>query len=158
MQIPGISTWAAPQTTGHPLGLPGTVIPAVKDTRITASRATSDSAMGKDQNPPYTAPNPPRAMSGTSGDEPAAPPTIMQLKINSLLQEQAQERLEEVAETRQPAAQTTEVDAQADVPAQPATDAPQGTDAAEAGTDAQTSGYAAGLDTQTAEPRLSSFV
>ncbi|KMK66505.1 hypothetical protein [Puniceibacterium sp. IMCC21224] len=88
MLVPTLAPWAAPQTTGHPLGLPATT-PLPSTSRKVApvnQQSTSDTGLEQDKS---TA----RLWFEAQGrPDPAthiAPPSITQLKIIALLSEQA---------------------------------------------------------------------
>ncbi|MFZ5964927.1 hypothetical protein ACOXXX_18435 [Thalassococcus sp. BH17M4-6] len=85
MQISGTPPWAAPHSTGHPLGLPAAPDRPQSDTRIAAARDAAAAGSDPGQQRPFAHPTPQKA------DAPkTAPPSIMQLRITSHLQEQAQ--------------------------------------------------------------------
>lgn len=88
----------APQTTGHPAALPQELGRPTGDTRIAASQpggaagsARSDHSSG--DSPRHNARN---------REQASAPPTILQLKINTLLEEQQQRAQETAAEHAAP--------------------------------------------------------
>ncbi|WP_323763352.1 hypothetical protein [Marinovum sp.] len=99
MMFTAVLPLSAPHTTGHPAALPQDLERRQADTRVTAAKpgaeagdARSDRSTGQDT-PRHAA----------RGQEPAtAPPTILQLKINTMLQEQ-QQRLAEEARAQTPA-------------------------------------------------------
>ncbi len=85
-----VSPFTAPQTTGHPAALPQDPGHRPTDTRVPAVRAGADAtAAGSD-----TAGAQARPWS-QSRNRAAAPPTILQIKINTLLAEQQQRRAEQ---------------------------------------------------------------
>lgn len=122
MQISGNPTWAAPQTTGHPLGLPAAAQNIVKDTQIASARAASDSALGQGQGKPFLPGLPLKPP--VQGEPTVAPPSIMQIKISSLLQEQANARAEDTADSAEPARQENAQPAAPDAVAETAADKP----------------------------------
>lgn len=88
MQISGIPTWYAPQTTGHPLGLPEAQPRAAEKTRVVPITKRSDSnALSSEGRPPE------QFWRATDGDstptDHVAPPSIMQIRISRMLEEQA---------------------------------------------------------------------
>ena len=90
MLISGIPAWAAPQSTGHPQALPATPAPAASDSRVVALAGSKEASLG--QSGDGSAQD-----DGTASrkDQKAAPPTIMQIKIATMLQEQAEARADE---------------------------------------------------------------
>ncbi|MBS0125360.1 hypothetical protein [Thetidibacter halocola] len=96
MKLVGIPAWYAPHSTGHPLGLPE---PARKPPSVTvkpiAKRSDPDATLSDGK--------PPLQFWRSAGGEPdpathVAPPTIMQLKISRMLEDQAKG----MAETAEP--------------------------------------------------------
>lgn len=84
-----LPTWAAPQTTGHPLGLPNPSAQPYVTTQVTPLRKTSDSALGNSGGRPHDS-DTASPDERKDSDQPVAPPSALQLKIISILQEQAQ--------------------------------------------------------------------
>lgn len=94
---------SAPHTTGHPAALPQDLERRPADTRVTAAKPGAEAGNARSDH--STARNTPRP--AALGEEPAsAPPTILQLKINTMLEEQKQRLAEEARsqETAEPAA------------------------------------------------------
>lgn len=90
MQIAGPSLWIAPLATGHPHGLPGVKRPEKQSTKVQPldQSRNPDAALARHQAPE----NFWKAANGDPVPEDhIAPPTIMQLKISQMLDEQAQE-------------------------------------------------------------------
>ncbi|EPX85611.1 hypothetical protein [Salipiger mucosus] len=80
----------APLATGHPLGLPATQERTSPATRVqpAAREAAADNNPGTGGQPPGAAR---RDASGDPDPEPhSAPPSIMQIKITAMLEEQAE--------------------------------------------------------------------
>ena len=97
MQLAGPTLWTAPLATGHPLGLPGIQKPTPPHQRVqpTAQSRNPDATMSDGQPPAKFW----RAASGEP--DPAthlAPPSIMQIKISQMLDEQANEQAEDPPE------------------------------------------------------------
>lgn len=96
MQIAGPSLWIAPLATGHPHGLPGAKRaekPTTKVQPLDQSRSP-DAALARQQAPEDFW----KAANGDPfPDDHIAPPTIMQLKISQMLDEQAQDMKEAMA-------------------------------------------------------------
>lgn len=90
MQIAGPSLWIAPLATGHPHGLPGAKRSEKQSTKVQPLDQShdTDAALARHQAPE----NFWKAVNGEPVPEDhVAPPTIMQLKISQMLDEQAQE-------------------------------------------------------------------
>ena len=96
MQISGIPTWLAPVTTGHPLGLPEANRQAQEAPRVKPiqKRGDPDAALAEGRPPA-------QFWRGTRGEpDPAdhvAPPSIMQIRISRMLDEQASQNLQAAA-------------------------------------------------------------
>ena len=95
MLISATSAASAPHSTGHPLGLPAFARQPVRDTQVAAARAASDSALGQGGDRPFV-PVYPRQLPA-EGEARTAPPSIMQIRISSLLLEQAAAHAEKAA-------------------------------------------------------------
>lgn len=95
MQFTGVSQSVAPLATGHPLSLPASPIKAAPETRVqpVSKQAKTGAEAGQDGQ------DRPAAQRQPGGDtvpvDRAAPPSIMQLKISALLQEQAEKLMDE---------------------------------------------------------------
>lgn len=90
MIITGISPLQAPTTTGHPASLPSAPVRQTNETRVAPTRQGEESS-GAALRQRQSGQSDPRM--GRRGTEAAsAPPTILQLKINSMLLEQADNR------------------------------------------------------------------
>ncbi len=90
MQLTGPSLWIAPLATGHPHGLPGAKRQEKQTTKVQPldQARNPDAALTRGQTPG----NFWKAVNGEPiPDDHIAPPTIMQLKISQMLDEQAQE-------------------------------------------------------------------
>lgn len=90
MQIAGPSLWIAPLATGHPHGLPGAKRPDKPTTKVQPLDQSRhpDAALARHHAPEHFW----KAANGDPlPDEHIAPPTIMQLKISQMLNEQAQD-------------------------------------------------------------------
>ncbi|WP_299936535.1 hypothetical protein [uncultured Pelagimonas sp.] len=90
MQLTGPSLWIAPLATGHPHGLPGAKRQEKPTTKVQPldQARNPDAALTRGQTPG----NFWKAVNGEPiPDDHIAPPTIMQLKISQMLDEQAQE-------------------------------------------------------------------
>ncbi|MBO9467748.1 hypothetical protein J7443_21130 [Tropicibacter sp. R15_0] len=90
MQPTGPSLWIAPLATGHPHGLPGAKRPEKPTTKVQPldQARNPDAALTRGQTPG----NFWKAVNGEPiPEEHIAPPSIMQLKISQILDEQAQE-------------------------------------------------------------------
>ncbi len=90
MQLTGPSLWIAPLATGHPHGLPGAKRQEKPTTKVQPldQARNPDAALTRGQTPG----NFWKAVNGEPiPDDHVAPPTIMQLKISQMLDEQAQE-------------------------------------------------------------------
>lgn len=112
----------APQTTGHPAGLPQDVARQNPETRITAPKEGAATANAQGDTPSGQKSPFPKGADGKA----TAPPTILQIRINSMLEEQQRERDEQQAEqtaAEAPEAGTSELDRAA--PAAPAEAAPK---------------------------------
>lgn len=88
MQIMSLSVPIAPQTTGHPFGLPENRDPVRRETRVTpVAESRNPDAGFKDGKKPLQFW---RSAGGAVDPEThIAPPSIMQIKISQLLNEQA---------------------------------------------------------------------
>ncbi|MCA0998453.1 hypothetical protein [Alloyangia pacifica] len=100
MQFTGVPQVVAPLATGHPLGLPGAPVRTAEETKVqpVKEQSTTDT----DQGGEYGADGQPPASfwrSLTGMPDPSshvAPPSIMQLRITALLEEQAEALLKEL--------------------------------------------------------------
>ncbi len=88
MQITGLPNWAAPQATGHPFGLPAAHRPPVPEKRVQPLKPFSRTDTAIPENLP-----PSEFWRGARGKpDPAshvAPPSILQIEISRLLDQQA---------------------------------------------------------------------
>ncbi|MCH2163362.1 MAG: hypothetical protein MK098_01735 [Marinovum sp.] len=90
MIVYGPALTLAPQTTGHPLGLPQGDSSKPTTQRISDAAQGARSNASDQQQSKSTEQEQRRDRSSSSKDAPAAPPTILQLKINEMLREQAE--------------------------------------------------------------------
>lgn len=153
----------APQTTGHPAALPQDLERRAGDTRVTATKAgaeagTADSkGSGAGQTPWQKARHEQQA---------SAPPTILQIKINSMLEEQqkrlAEEQQAQDAQVDSPEAETPAPTTQADdielTLASPAPDTVNAPERVETSPTPVSTLYAAATPPETPEPALSKAV
>ena len=100
MQLTGVPQVVAPLATGHPLGLPGAPVRTAEETKVqpVKEQSTTDTDHGADHG---TDGQPPTGFwrSLTGLPDPAnhvAPPSIMQIRISALLEEQAEALLKEL--------------------------------------------------------------
>ncbi|MGY9050013.1 hypothetical protein P775_18825 [Puniceibacterium antarcticum] len=112
MHFSVLPPWAAPISTGHPFGLPGTSDQTKSVTRVptVSKQSSSDSGMMQEKSPSQFW----RVVGGQP--DPAthvAPPSIMQLKISALLEQQAP-LLQDTAEEREKDADEVRRDAGAE--------------------------------------------
>lgn len=100
MQLTGVPQVVAPLATGHPLGLPGAPVRTAEETKVqpVKEQSTTDTDHATDHG---TEGQPPAGFwrSLTGLPDPAnhvAPPSIMQIRISALLEEQAEALLKEL--------------------------------------------------------------
>ncbi|WP_226621788.1 hypothetical protein [Alloyangia pacifica] len=100
MQLTGVPQVVAPLATGHPLGLPGAPVRTAEETKVQPVKESSTT--GTDHSADHAAEGQPPAgfwRSLTGLPDPAnhvAPPSIMQIRISALLEEQAEALLKEL--------------------------------------------------------------
>ncbi|WP_417523763.1 hypothetical protein [Marinovum sp.] len=150
----------APQTTGHPAALPQDLERRTAETRVTAAKpgAETGTAGSKGSGAGETP-----WQKARREEQASAPPTILQIKINSMLEEQ-QKRLAEEQQAREasPEAATPVPEKQADVipltPAAPASDDRPAPVRKETPPSPVSTLYAAAFGPEAPEPALSKAV
>lgn len=119
MLLTGIPPLQAPQTTGHPATLPSAVPRDTADYRV---QAADKGGQSTDTRTNYNRPGDsnPRAKSPPDKDSSgAAPPTILQLKIDTMLREQAESRKVDAPEAKEDRARVAEARAETETVGKP---------------------------------------